>query len=452
MYKFAAKFLFAFIFLGLSIPVFFISASTTDGTINAVYKYAWSENLGWLNLGTSGGNVHVTDTALTGYIWSTEYGWINLNPSANTNVTNDGAGNLSGYAFGQNCGWINFNGVKIDSSGNFSGNASGSISGDISFNCLNCIVKTDWRPQNVRTCTSWIYSDWSGCSNGQQTRTIISSLPSGCSGGGPTLSQSCSSDNNNGGGGGGGGVVITQQVIFSGRAYPLSKVTVLKDGQIAVSTIAGLDATFNTSLANLSSGNYTFNVFSEDSQGRRSNSFTFPVTITSGTTATISGIFLSPTIDVDKTEVKRGDTITIFGQSAPASDINITVNSSNELFEQTKADKNGVYLYDLDTAPLEMGQHSTQSKSSLAGLTTSYSLAVNFQVGTKTVSKNPIKCPIKGDLNNDCKVNLIDFSIAAYWYKRPLSDAFKTIEKTELSSDGKITLVDFSIMAYYWTG
>ena len=120
---------------------------------------------------------------------------------------------------------------------------------------------------------------------------------------------------------------------------------------MAISTIAGLDATFNTSLANLSSGNYTFNVFSEDSRGRRSDSFTFPVTVTSGATTTISGIFLSPTIDVDKTEVKKGDTLTIFGQSAPTSQISIAINSTNELFAQTKADKSGVYLYDLDTSP-----------------------------------------------------------------------------------------------------
>jgi hypothetical protein len=49
-------------------------------------------------------------------------------------------------------------------------------------------------------------------------------------------------------------------------------------------------------------------------------------------------------------------------------------------------------------------------------------------------------------------VDLVDFSIAAYWYKQPLSDAFKKIEKAELNGDGKVDLVDFSIMAYYWTG
>ena len=38
-------------------------------------------------------------------------------------------------------------------------------------------------------CTSWAYSNWGTCSaSGQQTRTILSSSPSGCSGGNPVIS------------------------------------------------------------------------------------------------------------------------------------------------------------------------------------------------------------------------------------------------------------------------
>ncbi len=41
------------------------------------------------------------------------------------------------------------------------------------------------------TCTSFTYSDWGACQNGTQTRTVASSLPSGCTGGSPVLNQSC---------------------------------------------------------------------------------------------------------------------------------------------------------------------------------------------------------------------------------------------------------------------
>lgn len=44
-------------------------------------------------------------------------------------------------------------------------------------------------------CTSYVYSAWSACINGQQTRTVVSSLPSGCVGGpAPVLTQSCTVD------------------------------------------------------------------------------------------------------------------------------------------------------------------------------------------------------------------------------------------------------------------
>jgi hypothetical protein len=56
-------------------------------------------------------------------------------------------------------------------------------------------------------------------------------------------------------------------------------------------------------------------------------------------------------------------------------------------------------------------------------------------------------CPSRGDLNNDCKVNLIDFSIMAYWYKKPAPPM-----TVDLNGDHVVSLVDFSILAYNWTG
>jgi hypothetical protein len=254
-----------------------------------------------------------------------------------------------------------------------------------------------------------------------------------------------------GGGGGGGGASLTQ-VIFSGRAYPKSTVTLLKDAQVAVSTIADNNAAFSITLSNLSGGNYIFSIYSEDNQGRRSSLLNFPVSVTSGATTKIEGIFIAPTIAADKIEVKKGDNIAIFGQSAPNSEITIVVNSEEEIFVKTSSDKNGVYLHNLDTSPLSMEQHFAKSKAALKGEITSFSQAISFIVGNRNVFAQFNKCPQKADLNGDCKVNLVDFSIAAYWYKRIISAEFAIKEKEKLNGDGKIDLVDFSIMAYYWTG
>ncbi|GBD34352.1 hypothetical protein HRbin35_00064 [bacterium HR35] len=257
------------------------------------------------------------------------------------------------------------------------------------------------------------------------------------------------------GGGGGGGAYIPPYgtVILSGRAQPNSDVTLISDGQIRTIIKADTDGKFKFTLSNLTPGNYIFTLYAEDTEGRRTSLHSVPAVVTAGLTIEIGNIFLSPTIDIDKIQVKRGDILRIFGQTAPDSNVLIVVSSEEELYFQTQAEKDGSYLYALDTTILDYGQHFTKSRSILANqLVSSFSKALAFQVSTTSVVKKPTKCPLKGDLNNDCRVNLIDFSIAAYWYKRKLSPNFAKIEKEKLNGDGKVDLVDFSIMAYWWTG
>ncbi|MEA1937216.1 MAG: hypothetical protein U9N04_03835 [Patescibacteria group bacterium] len=251
--------------------------------------------------------------------------------------------------------------------------------------------------------------------------------------------------------GGGGGAPIpppVASVAFSGRAYPERTVTLLKDAQVAATTVAGLDANFQINLSGLSPGNYIFSIYSEDSKGKRSSLFTFPISVAQGATTKIGGIFIAPTIDIDKSEVKKGDNIAIFGQSVPQASITISVNSENEFFGKADSDNSGVYLYNFDTSVLEMGKHFTKSKAAIEGEISSFSQTVSFAVGAKTIDKNTDKCSeIKADSNCDGRVNLVDFSIMAYWYSRPSPP-----NDVDLNNDYKIDLVDFSIMAYYWTG
>ncbi|MFA6609092.1 MAG: hypothetical protein WCT07_04280, partial [Candidatus Paceibacterota bacterium] len=152
-----------------SMPLF-VSASNTNGVIDSTGKYAWGENIGWINFGASDSNVQITDSAITGYAWSANYGWINLNPLTG-GILNDGAGNLSGYAWGENLGWIDFADVSINSSGEFMGYAViENDSSRISLNCANtsCAssdfkVKTDWRPQSARpACNNALDDDSDG--------------------------------------------------------------------------------------------------------------------------------------------------------------------------------------------------------------------------------------------------------------------------------------------------
>jgi len=259
-----------------------------------------------------------------------------------------------------------------------------------------------------------------------------------------------------GGGGGAGGptgpinppVQNGATVMFTGRAYPNTTVTLLKDGALAATTIIGSDAIFNMSLTGLSQGSFVFSLYSQDKDGQKSLSLTYPISVTTGVITQISGIFIAPTISVDKASVKRGDNLAIFGQTVPASEVTIAVHSLVEIFQKVVADNSGVYLHNLDTSVLEEGSHITKSKSAISGQVSEYGKSVSFSVGDTTLlNPDTDENAAKSDINGDNKVNLVDFSIMAYWYKRSAPPA-----DYDLNVDGRIDLIDFSIMAYYWTG
>jgi len=133
-------------------------------------RYAWSENLGWLNArpsGPGGPGIQVSNSGLTGWMWSENAGWISLSCANDSTcgttsygVTNDGCGTLSGHAWSENMGWIEFApttcgadptcGVKINStSGVFSGRAWSENAGWITFSATSPTafrVTTSWRP------------------------------------------------------------------------------------------------------------------------------------------------------------------------------------------------------------------------------------------------------------------------------------------------------------------
>lgn len=264
-----------------------------------------------------------------------------------------------------------------------------------------------------------------------------------------------SSGGGSGGGGGGGGgassdASVSNQVQFKGKAYPGSQVSLLKDGALVARVPASPDANFEISLSGFSNGTYNFGVWAEDIKGERSITQTFNVTLTSGVTTVVSGIFLPPTISVDKLEVRRGDILTIIGQSVPQATVNIFVHPEEEVIKTVKASEDGSWIYKFDTLEVAYGDHITKARSSSKADISTFSQSVGFKVGYTNVATPKIAKKIKSDLNDDGRVNLIDFSILAYWYKRSTSS--ESLKKVDLNSNRAVDLIDFSIMAYEWTG
>ncbi len=110
------------ILLSIALLLALAGVAYAAGNIDAVNKWAWGGNAGWLNFNPTHGGVTVYDDHLEGYAWAENIGWVRLgtyedggahtyaNDAADAyGVNNDGSGNLSGYAWSANAGWINFN-------------------------------------------------------------------------------------------------------------------------------------------------------------------------------------------------------------------------------------------------------------------------------------------------------------------------------------------------------
>lgn len=241
----------------------------------------------------------------------------------------------------------------------------------------------------------------------------------------------------------------TDAAVFKGKAYPGSTVSILKNGLVLNELPANSDGTFEVPVHNILPGTYTFSLQAKDGSGLKSSLVTYTIAITSGILTEISGIIIPPTITTDKTEVKLGDDIKFSGKSIPNSDVSLTLFIRNGITKTVTANSSGVWSYTLATNNLDLGDYNAKARTKIGTTFTLYSDTILFTVGTSnkmrkgTTSLARARC----DLNSDGRVNLLDFSIMAFWYKRlgfPI--------KVDLNSDGRINLTDLSVLAYCWTG
>ncbi|MFQ6084083.1 MAG: dockerin type I repeat-containing protein [Candidatus Aminicenantia bacterium] len=233
------------------------------------------------------------------------------------------------------------------------------------------------------------------------------------------------------------------KVIFEGRAYPLAFLTFLKNGKVAATFFAQDSGLFEKELTGFEGGRYTFGIWAEDTDGRKSVTLSFTIDILEGTTTRISGIFIPPTIEIFPTQVERGQEVDIFGQSFPGSEVQIFI-SPKEIVEKTKTSQEGRWLFALDTTSLEEGEYEVKAKAFYGdGEQSLFSQTLSFLV-------IPLKVPIcwGADLNFDGEVNIIDFSILLYFW----GETDPENRCADINFDGIVDIFDFSIMMYWWTG
>ena len=181
------SFIFFCFLLSILCSLFSISNVLAATNISSdVYEHwAWNDIIGWIDFSTN--NVNVAISKIEGYADSSA-GSIafdcatspngNICGASDFEVSNDGAGNLSGFAWSESIGWISFYcgdldlvppicdqfnyRVTIDGAGSFSGWAWNDAVGWISFNCNNSDIGDTCATSNYKVKTSWTATSVSG--------------------------------------------------------------------------------------------------------------------------------------------------------------------------------------------------------------------------------------------------------------------------------------------------
>lgn len=235
------------------------------------------------------------------------------------------------------------------------------------------------------------------------------------------------------------------KVVMHGKSYPNSDVHILVDGKVIGIVRTDNKADFYFETAEISPGVVSFGFWSEDEVGLKSTLLTLTFRVISGAVTTITGVYISPTIDIDKASVRQGEDVTISGSTVPETEVYVHINSEVEHIEQLQSGETGTWDLTFDTTPLEEDFHTAKAlfQVNVNGnvIKSGFSKAISFHVG-KVGGEVP--CP-EADLNADSRVNLTDFSILLYHWGTDNACA-------DQNQNGTVDLVDFSIMMFYWTG
>ncbi|MFA6272528.1 MAG: dockerin type I domain-containing protein [Patescibacteria group bacterium] len=238
-------------------------------------------------------------------------------------------------------------------------------------------------------------------------------------------------------------------VQFTGLAYPNSELTLLRNGTFLTNITTNSSAEFDIAIE-MNPGTYTFTIYGEDVNGLAGPIFNISVTLNSGVTLSITGIFLGPTIEADRTSVKTGETITFSGYTAPNSQVDLFISPETVDSYSITSNNNGLWSLSLIAGEdlMNSGNHQARSNATSGnGDISEYSKTITFTV-TEDVEPNPCELASPADLNCDGHVNLVDFSILMfYWQEKNPANA-----RADINKDDIVNIVDFSIMMFYWTG
>lgn len=132
-------------------------------------------------------------------------------------------------------------------------------------------------------------------------------------------------------------------VTFSDYA-PISSVVYIKEGGYIIGSVVTLSSGVFTKTVTSIPGAHTYSIYLIDTVGRTTpETILETVTLSTHIDLPISTINLPPTISISKTKITQGESVSISGQGAPGSTVDIYINNVNKFSYLVGSDSNWVF-------------------------------------------------------------------------------------------------------------
>ncbi|PIT92873.1 MAG: hypothetical protein COU08_00115 [Candidatus Harrisonbacteria bacterium CG10_big_fil_rev_8_21_14_0_10_42_17] len=238
---------------------------------------------------------------------------------------------------------------------------------------------------------------------------------------------------------GGGGT--PRRAVFSGQAYPESKIEILRRSMLGEIYVQSPEENFNIdahgsftfSYTGLIGDDYFFALRAKDKDGQSTGIVAFNAPL-QGDLFEAKNILVSPTVSFNKSALSKNDVLKVHGYADPNYMIELLLDGSRR--EDVKADSSGYWSSDIDITYLSYGEHTVRVRqiSPDGGTVSSFSPTRIFKILQLIIPET--------DLNGDGVVDIRDWSIFIFrWGSEDMSLRIKN----DLNNDGEINVFDFSI-------
>jgi len=239
--------------------------------------------------------------------------------------------------------------------------------------------------------------------------------------------------------------VAQATIRITGFTGPQTYVSFTEGENVIGTDVSSSLGVFNKYFTAVQPGTHEISLYGVDTNNRATSIVPLTISAPAYQTTTVSNLLLSPTLEINSTEIDQGDPLYATGSAYPNTTVTIFTDTPLRTYTATASAAGAWTTTISDTADYTPGDYRLYALAQSGGLQSLTSRKLVFTIVDSAGAGSGTACGdiSQGDLNCDASINLTDFSILMYYWGTANATA-------DVDSSGGVDLTDFSILMYYW--